>query len=138
MPAEEDVAGGLHQPLADDDPLARVAVLAARLEPLQHRGLGLLRLQDERVVDVATDEQDDPAAGADAADPDDLAGHVRQPVPIEQDPPIGRQAARVAGDQVGDAALEPMSLVLRQQVDQPLDDRWLRDELRPAVHRPAA
>ena len=30
-----------------------------RLEPLQHRGLGLLRLQDERVVDVATDEQDD-------------------------------------------------------------------------------
>jgi hypothetical protein len=136
LPAEEDVARGLHQPLADDDPLAGVAVLGRRVEPFQHRGLGLLRLQDERVVDVAAHEQDDPAAGADAADPDDLAGHVRQPEPAGQDPPLGRQAARVARDQVGETTLEPVPLDVRQQVDEPLDDRRLRDELRPSVHEP--
>ena len=43
---------------------------------LEHRGLRLLGLQDERVLAVAADEQDHPGPGADAADADHLAGHV--------------------------------------------------------------
>ena len=35
---------------------------------LEHRGLRLLRLQEERVLVVAAGQQDDPGAGADAAD----------------------------------------------------------------------
>ena len=52
LPAEEDVAGRLHQPLAGDDPLAAVVVLALADELLQHRRLGFLDLEEERVLIV--------------------------------------------------------------------------------------
>ena len=50
QPAEEDVAGGLHQPLAGDDAPAVVGERALADEALEHRGLRLLRLQEQRVV----------------------------------------------------------------------------------------
>ena len=37
LPAQEDVAGGLHQPLARDHPLAHVGVLTGPDEPARHR-----------------------------------------------------------------------------------------------------
>ena len=51
-PAEEDVAAGLHQALSGDHALTVVLKLARRDEPLEHRGLGLLQLQEERVLAV--------------------------------------------------------------------------------------
>jgi hypothetical protein len=129
-------AGRLHQPLADDDPLTRVPVLAGRVEAFQHRGLRLLGLQNQRVVDVAAKEKEDPATGADAAHPDDLAGHVRQSEASEQHATLRCQAARVARDQVGEPVLQPMPLVAGQEVVQPLDHGRLRDELQPPVHEP--
>ena len=78
QPAEEDVAGGLHQPLSGDDPLAVVVKLARLEELLEHRGLGLLELQEQRVLAVAAEQQRDPGARADAPDADDLARDVDQ------------------------------------------------------------
>src|SRR4029077_19270632 len=72
LPAEEDVACGLHETLAGHHPLAMVAVLALAQKSLEDRLLGLLDLEDERIVIVAPHEEDDVAAGPHAADPDDL------------------------------------------------------------------
>ena len=44
LPAEKDVAGGLHQPLAGDDALTAVAVLALPDELFEYRRLRLLDL----------------------------------------------------------------------------------------------
>ena len=76
QPTEEDVAGGLHQPLAGDYPVAVLAEPAGAGEGLQHRGAGFLHLQEERIALVTAEQQPDPGAGADAADPDDLVGGV--------------------------------------------------------------
>ena len=59
-------------------------VLALAEEPLQHRLLGLLGLQEQRVAAVAAEHQHDPGAGADAADADDLAGRVDVVEVLEQ------------------------------------------------------
>ncbi len=50
LPAQEDVAGGLHEPLAGHDPLALVGVLAGAHVPAEHRLRGLLDLEEQRVV----------------------------------------------------------------------------------------
>ena len=84
VPAEEQVAGGLHQPLSLHHPLAVVGLRARAQVRLEHGAIGLLHLQEQWVVAVAADEQGDPAARADAADTDHLAGHVDDPVPVEQ------------------------------------------------------
>src|SRR3954447_10037582 len=76
LPPEEDVARRLHQPLTDDDPLPVVGVHARATEPLQDGRLCLLDLEEERVTVVAAEEQQDVAAGSDAADADDLPGRV--------------------------------------------------------------
>src|SRR6266568_4811865 len=49
LPAQEDVAGRLHQPLARHHPLALVGVLAGPDEPAEHRCLCLLDLQEQRI-----------------------------------------------------------------------------------------
>ena len=95
QPAEEDVARRLHQPLALDDALAVVRVLALAEVRLEHRRLRLLDLEEERVVVVPAEQQDDPAAGADAADADDLAGDVDQPELLEQVAAVALQRAPV-------------------------------------------
>ena len=53
MPAEKDVAGGLHEPLPLNYPLAMVVVGARSHESLEHRRLGLFALQYESVILVA-------------------------------------------------------------------------------------
>ena len=50
LPAEEDVARRVRDPLAADDALAVVLELARAQVRLEHRRLRLLRLQDERVL----------------------------------------------------------------------------------------
>ena len=95
LPAEEDVAGRVRDPLAADDPLAVVLELARAQVGLEHRRLRLLRLQHERVLAVAADEQEYPRARADAADAHDLAGHVDEPVGAEEVPPVRVEAGGV-------------------------------------------
>ena len=115
LPAEEDVARRLHQPLAGDDALAAVAVLALADESLQHRRLRLLDLQEQRVFVVDAEEERDPGAGADAADPDDLAGQVDEPELLQQVATVGLERAPVGADQVADLALDRVALHLRRE-----------------------
>ena len=62
----------------------------------QHRRLGLLGLQEQRfVLAFAALHQSDPGAGADAADPDHLAGQLDQGEVLEQVLSIGLQGAPV-------------------------------------------
>ena len=72
-PPEEDVARRLHEALPDNDPPSVVVVLALTDEPLEHRSLGLLGLEEQWILFVSPDEEVDPGAGADAADADNLA-----------------------------------------------------------------
>jgi hypothetical protein len=62
-PDEEDVARGLHHPLPLHHPLAGLLVAALRQVILQRRGGGLLDLQAQGVLRVASLEQDDERAG---------------------------------------------------------------------------
>ncbi len=98
-PAEEDVARGLGEALAADDPAPVVAVRAGVQVRLEDGGAGLLDLEDQRVAVVAAFEQQDEAAGADAADAHDLACGVEVAVAVEEDPALlGERAAVVAED----------------------------------------
>ena len=60
-PAQEDVARGLHEPLALDDAPPLVVVPGAPRERREDRRSRLLELQDQRVVVVAAEEQRDQA-----------------------------------------------------------------------------
>ena len=84
-PAQEDVARGLHQMLAGHHPLAVIAELALAGELLEHRGLRLLELQEQRVLLVSAQHQHDPGTRADTAD--------ARP-PCEQYRPSGTPRAR--------------------------------------------
>ena len=75
--------------LPGDHPLPLVVVLAAAAVVGQHRVLGLLGLQEQRFLTVAGLEQQDPGAGADAADTDHLARHVDQLELLHQVPAVG-------------------------------------------------
>ena len=66
-------------------------------ERLGHRVLGLLDLEHQRVALVAAHEQGHPAAGADRADADHLAGQVGELVRVEQVPPVAGQGDPVLG-----------------------------------------
>ena len=63
QPAQEDVAGRLHDPLAIDHPLALVRDLAFPGEGGEHRVLGLFYLQEDRVGVPTAHEQQYPAPG---------------------------------------------------------------------------
>ena len=81
--------------LPGDDALTLVGVLAAPAELREDGWLGLFGLQEQRLGPVAGVHQQDPGAGADAADPDDLAGHLDQRELLQQVPPVGLQGASV-------------------------------------------
>ncbi|MCY1516800.1 hypothetical protein D9M68_514540 [compost metagenome] len=93
-PAQEQVAGRLHQALALD----HAAPLVRRLRPLEetrhHRARGFLDLQEQRLV-MLVDHQQDHAARADAADPDHLEGLVVAREMAQQPAPVGRQRRQV-------------------------------------------
>ena len=101
---------GLHQVLPGDDPLALVGVLAAPAVLGQDRRLGLLGLQEQRFDPVGGVHQQDPGAGADAADPDDLAGHLHQGELLEQVPPVGLQGAPVLAQHGADQFVDHVGL----------------------------
>ena len=84
-PAEEDVAGRLHEPLPRDDTLPLVAVLAPTAKVLQDGRLRLFGLQEQRFVAVTGIHEHDPGAGANAADSDYLTSDLDQLELLEQD-----------------------------------------------------
>ena len=133
QPAEHDVARSLHQPLALDHALAVVGELALAEERLEHRGLRLLRLQEQRVVAVAAEHQDDPGAGADAADADDLAGGVDEAEPLEQATAVAGEGAPVLADQVPEPILDVRGLLGADKLGDRDDQRRIADDPRLAV-----
>ena len=84
QPAEHDVRGALRQALALDDALTVVVELARAEERLEHRRLGLLELQEQRIAVVAPEQEHDPGARSDAADTDHLARGVHVAEALEQ------------------------------------------------------
>ena len=94
-PTQEDVARSLHQPLSHDHALAVVVELAAPGELLEHRGLSLLHLQEQRVRAVPTEHQRDPRACADAPHADDLAGDIDVAVFAQQHMPVLTQGGAI-------------------------------------------
>src|SRR5207247_10751197 len=75
-PAEEDFAGGLHQPLSLDHALPVVCEAALAGERLEDRRQGLLDLQEQGILLVASEQEHDTGTHADAPDADDLTGDV--------------------------------------------------------------
>jgi hypothetical protein len=75
-PSQEDVARGLHHALSLHNSLTRLTKTALRQVILKDRRGCLIDLQEQWVLQVATLEQHDEGAGADAADAHDLPGHV--------------------------------------------------------------
>ena len=90
-PAQEDVAGGLHQPLPHDDALALVLVDALARVRFEHRRHASLNCR-KRGWPSAEKKRPDQAARADAADADDLHREVFQAVAIEQHAALVGQA----------------------------------------------
>ena len=128
-PAEEHVAGRLHQALALDDSLPMVTLGRPAEIPLEDRGLGFLDLQEERVLLVDALEIRDQAQRPDAADTDDLAGDVDEAVPIDQLAPVGRQGAPVAGEGAADG-------LVRELVHDPQDERRAVHDLAAPIDDP--
>ena len=83
-PAEEQIRRRLHQPLAHHHPLAVVGVDTLTGIGFQHRGVGLLELQEQRIVGDGH-HQGHHAQCPDAADADHFDSRVDQLVAIEQD-----------------------------------------------------
>ena len=98
VPAEEDVARGLHEPLPLDDPPPVVRVGALADVRLEHGRLRFLDLEEERIALVASEQQRDPAPGPDAADADDLAGDVDELELLEEVATIGLEAPAVVAE----------------------------------------
>ena len=131
QPPQENVARGLHQPLALDHPLAVVFELALADVGLEHRGLGLLGLQEERVLSVAAHHQRHPGPRPDAAYPDHLAGHLDEPEAVEEVAAIALETLAVTAEHLEDPLLELVGLILgdelrgRDQQRRIADDPWL-------------
>ena len=104
-PAEEHVAGGLHEPVAVHDALAVVRKGAGSSVRLQDRGTRLLDLE-EQGVSLAGRQEEDPAEGADAPDPNHLDRGVSHLVAVQQGLVGVRQRAAVAGEHVPDGLLD--------------------------------
>ena len=112
-PAEVDVARGLHHPLPLHHALAVLLVAALRQVVLEHRGRGLLDLQEERVLLIASLEQDDERPRADATDTHDLAGDVDDLESLEQVASVILQRGPVGAELL-------MDRVLHSSADMPI------------------
>ena len=135
LPAEEDIGCGLHHPLPLDDALPVLLEPALAEERLEHRLLRLLELEEQRIGVVAAHEEQDPGAGPNAADADDLARRVDVPVALQQLAPVLRQAELVGADHALHDVLEMLLLGARQHVLDRGHDRMAADDAQLAGHR---
>ena len=88
---EERVARRLQQALALHDALALVLVLAGARIGREHGRVGLLDLQEQRVILAVAHQQQHERLGPDRADADDLPREIRVVVVVQHDTPVGRQ-----------------------------------------------
>ena len=133
LPAQEDVSRALHQPLPRYYAFAVVPVGALGQEALEHRGLRLLDLQEQRVVMVAAQHQHDVAAGPDAAHAHHLVGRVDVAVLLDG-VVLAPERAPVRAEQLLDERVGV--LPFRPRSDQVLDrddDRRIGDDAQFAV-----
>ncbi len=135
QPAEHDVAGGLHQPLALHHAAAVVGELALAQERLQHRGLRLLALQEQRVLVVAAQHQHHPRARAHAAHPHHFARQVHVAVVLQQLLAVALQARPVGAQEVVHPLMKFFRLHPWQQVLDTHQQGRVADDLGRAIHR---
>ena len=116
-------------------PFPGIVVPAPGQVVLQHRPGGLLDLQEQRVLLVAALQQHDERPGADAADPDDLAGHVDDLELLQQVPPVVLQGGPVLPELVVHRLLDVVGghPVLLLEVPDRDHDRRLADDPVAAV-----
>ena len=131
--AEEDVAGGLHDLLPGDHTPALVAVGARPGVRLEHGGLGLLGLQEQRVAAVAAEEQDDPRARTDTSHPDDLAGHLHQVELVDQQPTVRLEGAAIALEDLAERGVQVQGRLLREERFDRHQHGWVADDATLAV-----
>src|SRR5215470_1442573 len=86
-PAQEEIAGRLHESLADDHPLAAIGIGGGAYVGLEHRAACSLHLQEERIVGARREERDR-ASGPHAPHSDHLGRDVLELVAIEEHPAI--------------------------------------------------
>jgi hypothetical protein len=98
-PAEEHVAGGLHEPLTHDHPLPLVPELGLAGIRGKHGLHRLLELQEDGGAGIGVREQAQVAASADAADTHHLPGRIEDLVALEQGP--GRCSSSRSGRRAG-------------------------------------
>ncbi|MNH00641.1 hypothetical protein D3C79_598410 [compost metagenome] len=111
-PAEEDVRRSLDHPLPPHHPPPLVAAVVFRGEiGGQHRGLRLFDLQEEGIVIVGAGQQDHPAAGAHAAHPHHLAGHVHDPVAAQQYASVLRQGGEIGLQQFAEHLIDGLPVL---------------------------
>ena len=110
------------------------AALARRR--LEHRGLGLLCLEEERIVRVTPEQQHNPCARPDAADSDHLSRRMHVAVALDQVPAVSFEALRVRGQQARELHLDISVLRVRSQFLDRRDERWIADDSQATVHRP--
>ena len=103
----------------------------------EHRGRRLLDLQEQRILLVASLQQDDERARADAADTDDLASHVDHLEPLQQVAPIVLQRGPVGAQLLVDRVLQLIGrdAVGRFEFTCRDDDGRLADDPVLAVHQ---
>src|ERR1044072_3208184 len=135
-PAEEAVAGGLHQPLATAHTAPAMAEGALAGVGLEHRGLRLLRLEEEWVAVVAAGEQDDPRPGPDASHADHLVGQVTEAVGLQQLPPVALERLGIALDDLAHRRFRIRPLLPRAQLAGRADQAGAADYPKLAVNRP--
>jgi hypothetical protein len=90
-------------------------------------------LQEQWFDPVAGLQKDDPGAGADAADPDDLAGHLDHREPFQQVPPVRLQAAPVLVQHGLQLLIQRVGLNVAEDLLDRDDHRRVSDDLPPPV-----
>ncbi len=123
FPSEEDVARGLHQPLALHHSLTLIRESALADEGSEHRVLSLLGLEEERIGVVATEHEDDPRARADAAHADHLVRRMDEAEVLQEVPAIPEEAPTVGAHELVEPIQERRGLVGRQELLDG-DDEW--------------
>jgi hypothetical protein len=94
----------------------------------EHGRLGFLGLQEQRFGSVSALHQGDPRAGADAADPDYLAGQLDQGEVPDQVPAVGLQGALVLAQHLTDQLVDLLCLHIGEELLDRLDQRRVADD----------
>ena len=135
--AEEQVRSRLEQPLAGDDPVTVGGVVVGAEVALEDRGDRLLDLEDQRVIEVPTEEQDDEATGPDRPHADHLAGDVDALEGLEEVTRGFPDGVEVAlEDQIEHRLGGRPLTTLSQEVLHRHDQRWVGQEAKLRAHHP--